>query len=160
MSAELDQLAFSFFKLFAQCEYALKAMGYGRSVGARNTAEADWDRFASEVGVALLQEQNEEVVLARTYLFEMPPKRQIWLNGTVSWADVPNIERSAQILFSHIRRVRNNLYHGGKFHGGHFHGSWIDPERSEALISNSLLLLRHLVDSNANLHEATQGNTA
>lgn len=154
MSAPLEQLAFRFFKLFAQCEYALKAMGFGRAANA-NAAEADWDRFANEIGVLLLAEQDPDVVTARTYLFENPPKRQVWVNGAVAWAAVPNNDRSAQILFAHIRRVRNNLYHGGKFNG-----RWIDPDRSEELISKSLLLLEHLINADARLNEAIQGNAA
>lgn len=152
MSAELDQLAFRFFKLFAQCEYALKAMGYGRA-GTAGAAEPEWDRFANEVGKLLLQTENADIVGARTYLFENPPKRQVWENGCVAWSAVPNTERSTQILFAHIRRVRNNLYHGGKFHG-----QWIDPDRSSELISKSLLLLEHLVNADAGLLEAIQGN--
>lgn len=152
MSAELDQLAFRFFKVFAQCEYALKAMGYGRAAHA-DAAEADWDRFANEVGVLLVRDESQDIVAARTYLFEQPPKRQVWANGSVAWADVPNHERSAQILFAHIRRVRNNLYHGGKFNG-----RWIAPDRSAELISKSLLLLEKLVNADARLHEAIQGN--
>ncbi len=152
MSAELDQLAFRFFKLFAQCEYALKTMGYGRA-GNADAAEPEWDRFANEVGTLLLQAENPDIVAARTYLFDNPPKRQVWVNGNVAWAVVPNVERSAQILVAHIRRVRNNLYHGGKFHG-----QWIDPDRSSELISKSLLLLEHLVNADAGLNEAIQGN--
>ncbi|QBK04500.1 hypothetical protein DW355_06605 [Hylemonella gracilis] len=152
MSAKLDQLAFRFFKLFAQYEYALKAMGYGRA-GNADAAEPEWDRFANEVGTLLLQAENPDVVAARTYLFENPPKRQVWVNGNAAWAEVPNVERSAQMLVAHIRRVRNNLYHGGKFHG-----QWIDPDRSLELLSKSLLLLEHLVSADAGLHEAIQGN--
>lgn len=154
MSAEIDQLAFRFFKLFAQCEYALKAIGCGRATNA-DAAEADWDRFANEVGALLLSDQDPEIVAARTYLFENPPKRQVWTSGGVAWAAVPNNERSAQILLSHIRRVRNNLYHGGKFNG-----RWIDPDRSAELISKSLLLLEYLVNADARLLEAIHGNTA
>jgi len=153
MSADLDQLAFSFFKLFAQCEYALKAMGYGRAANG-GMAEADWDRFANEVGVLLLQTNNQDVVKFRTYLLECPPKKQVWVNGQVEWVDVPNTERSPQILFSHIRRVRNNLYHGGKFYG-----NWIDPERSGKLISCSLQLLRHLMLNDARLKATIDGDT-
>ena len=153
MSAELDHLAFRFFKLFAQCEYALKAMGFGRAAKA-NAAEADWDRFANEVGTLLIHEQDPQVVAARMYLFESPPKRQVWIDGDVGWSVVPNNERSAQILFAHIRRVRNNLYHGGKFNG-----RWIDPDRSAELIAKSLLLLEHLVKTDARLLEAIQGNS-
>lgn len=154
MSAELDQLAFRFFKLFAQCEYALKAMGYGRA-GSDNAAKPDWDRFANEVGKVLILSESPSIVEARTYLFENPPKRQVWVNGSVAWAEVSNLERSVQILFAHIRRVRNNLYHGGKFHG-----KWIDPDRSWELISKSVLLLEQMVNADAGLLEAIQGNEA
>lgn len=154
MSAEIDQLAFRFFKLFAQYEYALKAMGFGRATHA-GTAEADWDRFANELGVLLLRDLDPKIAAARTYLFEHPPKRQVWTNQGVAWDAVPNNERSAQILFSHVRRVRNNLYHGGKFNG-----RWIDPDRSAELISKSLLLLEVLVKADASLLEAIHGNAA
>jgi len=152
MSTELDSLAFRFFKVFAQCEYALKAMGYGRS-GAGGVAEADWDRFANEVGKVLFVSESPEIVAARTYLLDHPPKRQVWIDGAVAWEIVTNGEKSPQVLFGHIRRVRNNLYHGGKFHG-----TWIDPDRSRELISKSLSLLETLVNSSEQLLEAIQGN--
>ena len=58
---ELDKLSYRFFKLFAQYEYALKAMGYGRA-GKADAAEPDRDRFANEIGVALLQSQDQAVI--------------------------------------------------------------------------------------------------
>ncbi len=154
MDINLDQLAFRFFKLFAQYEYALKVLGYAKA-GKQEQAEVDWDKFSQEIGGALLKDDDPKVVLARQYIFEKPPKRQIWVNGAVDWAEVPNNERSAQILYSHIRRARNNLYHGGKFNG-----RWIDPDRSQELISKSLLLLEKLVTSDARLSEAIHGNAA
>ncbi len=149
---DLDKLAYRFFKLFAQYEYALKAMGYGRA-GRADTAEPDWDRFANEVGVALFESQDQAVIAARTYLLSEPPRRQVWINGSVEWAAVASTERSVQMLFAHIRRVRNNLYHGGKFNG-----RWIDPDRSEELISKSLVLLQYLLNLDSNLQEAIHGN--
>ncbi|MEQ9106824.1 MAG: hypothetical protein RLO04_05110 [Limnobacter sp.] len=149
---ELDQISYRFFKLFAQYEYALKAMGYGRA-GRLKAAEVDWDRFANEIGIALIRSQDHAVVEARTYLLDHPPKRQVWINNSVDWAVVPSVDRSAQSLFGHLRRVRNNLYHGGKFNG-----RWIDPDRSEELITRSLALLQHLVRDNQDLREAIHGN--
>jgi hypothetical protein len=152
MLEHLDQQAFCFFKLFAQFEYALKAMGYGRA-GSNGSAEANWDRFANEVGVMLLQDPDPQVIEARMYLLEHPPKRQMWIDGAVGWAEVQVAEKSAQILFSHIRRVRNNLYHGGKFNG-----RWLDPDRSQLLISKSLVLLQKIVEQNGTLRSAIEGN--
>jgi hypothetical protein len=154
MTRELDDLAFRFFKLFAQCEYSLKAMGYARA-GANNAAEPDWDAFANRVGAKLLTNKEPDVLAALTYMYEQPPKRQVWIDAGIAWQAVPNDDRSAQALFGHIRRVRNNLYHGGKFNG-----HWLEPDRSQALISKSLLLLETLVNSDADLLNAIQGNAA
>ena len=154
MPAHLDKLAFEFFKLFAQYEYALKAMQFARS-GSGEQAEADWDRFANEIGHCVLEETNEELLSAINYLFTYPPKKQVLNGGHLTWKEVPNDERSPQILFSHIRRVRNNLYHGGKFNG-----RWFDPDRSEELISKSLMVLKTLRQKHKSLAEAIHGNHA
>lgn len=151
MNNDLDNLSFQFFKLFAQYEYALKATGFGKA-GNKRLAEPNWDRFAIEIGVRVLSVEETEVQKARRYLFELPPKRQIWVNNAVQWEEVPNNDRSVQMLFSHIRRVRNNLYHGGKF------GSrWIAPGRSQELLFNSLVILRALIPLDSNLFEAIHG---
>ena len=152
MNEQLDNLAFRFFKVFAQCEYALKAMGYGRATRG-DAAEADWDRFANDIGATLFNEHDANIANAIEYLLQQPPKRQVWINGAIEWAEVRNDERSPQILFAHIRRVRNNLYHGGKFNG-----RWFAPDRSNELISKSLLLLDHLVQCNQQLRDAIKGN--
>jgi hypothetical protein len=152
MTEHLDTLAFNFFKLFAQYEYALKAMHFARS-GSGGQAEPDWDKFSNEIGNLILGEANEEITGAINYLFEYPPRKQVICESELSWQEVPNNERSPQILFSHIRRVRNNLYHGGKFNG-----RWFDPDRSEQLISKSLVVLRALKEKHAGLAEAIYGN--
>jgi hypothetical protein len=152
MDAELDALAFRFFKLFAQYEFTLKAMHYGRA-GAKQAAEADWDGFANDFGVVLLKSADAAVVEARQYLLDHPPNRQVWTEVGVAWEPVPNHDKSAQMLFSHIRRMRNNLYHGGKFRGW-----WLEPDRSKELISKSLLLLEALIALHPQLQEAIQGN--
>jgi hypothetical protein len=154
MSKQLDDLAFQFFKLFAQYEYALKAMGYA-TAGRNGQAEPDWDRFANQVGAPIMDVLDQDLAVARQYILEFPPKRQIWVNNEVQWEEVPNLERSPQILFSHIRRVRNNLYHGGKFNG-----SWINPDRSRELIGKSLHILKALVPLDTRLSEAIHGNKA
>jgi len=152
MTSELDSLAFDLFKLFAQYEYALKAMGYGRAK-REGQAEPDWDRFAKEVGCLVLGLEDPSIAGARQYLFDQPPKRQVWVDGTVQWAPASTSERTAQTLFGNIRRVRNNLYHGGKFNG-----RWFDPDRSRELIGHALVILRALVERDAKLKEAIHCN--
>jgi hypothetical protein len=152
MNSELDHLAFDLFKLFAQYEYALKAMGYGRA-RKEGQAEPDWDRFANEVGCLVMALEDPSIVNARRYLFDHPPKRQVWVDGAVQWAPVSTSERTAQALFGNVRRVRNNLYHGGKFNG-----RWFDPDRSRDLIGHALIILRALVERDPKLKEAIQYN--
>lgn len=138
MDMTLDQLAFKFFKLFAQYESALKEQGYFTK-GSRDLVSVDWDRFANQkIGSNFLQELGATADAAK-YLLEFPPKKQIVNNqGEIVWDDVNNIDQSVQALFGHICRTRNNLFHGAKFNG-----SWFDPERSETLLSKSLNILEH-----------------
>lgn len=154
MPADLDATAFKLFKLFAQCEYALKAMGYLRA-GRNDAAEADWDRFAGAHGGLLLVSQEPSVITARDFLFNAPPKRQVVVNGSVDWAPVDANDRSVHALFGHIRRVRNNLYHGGKFNG-----RWLQPERSLPLMESALVLLEALRQGIPELSRAIADNAA
>jgi hypothetical protein len=85
----IDHMAFKLFKLFAQYEYALKAMGYARAKGQGNTVEAAWDDFANDLGHFLLSAESTEVVSARTLLFDRPPNRQVLVKGQITWAPVP-----------------------------------------------------------------------
>lgn len=147
MPDEIDNISFRFFRLFAHYEWALKQMGYGKA--ARNgTAEANWDKFAKDFGGALMESEDQHVVEAREYILAIPPKREMWVNGRTSWEASPAERRCARTLFIHIRRVRNNLYHGGKFYDGH----WFDEERSVELIKRSLLLLEYLRSTTEGLH--------
>jgi hypothetical protein len=87
MKPKLDRLAFELSKLFAQYEYALKAMGYGRA-GRGGQAEPDGDRFANEVGCHVMLLDDRLIAGARQYLFDQPPKRQVWVEGSVQWEEM------------------------------------------------------------------------
>lgn len=138
MTNHLDQLAFDFFKLFAQYESDLKEKGYFKE-DKLNNVQVDWDRFANQVVGKNFEASLGEAVNSARYILENPPKRQVVVDRRVVWGDVPNTEKSVQILFSHICRVRNNLFHGAKFND-----TWFDPERSEILIQHSLSVLNKL----------------
>tara|TARA_R110000868_G_scaffold410543_1_gene699027 strand:+ start:2507 stop:2941 length:435 start_codon:yes stop_codon:yes gene_type:complete len=140
MSKQLDQLAFSFFKLFAQYESNLKEKGFFQANGKK--INVDWDRFANEViGNSFLEDLGDKAQYAEFILSE-PPKRQVANeDNQIIWQDVANNDKSVQSLFGHITRVRNNLYHGAKFNG-----TWFDPQRSKDLIEASVIILRHYED--------------
>jgi hypothetical protein len=109
---ELDQLAFRFFKMFARFEYALKAAGFHRGDGE---AKPNWDDFAKIVNDIFDNTQNKLLKESITYMLHTPPKIQYLRNGLLEWQDRPVKGDTAHKLLLYIRRVRNNLFHGGKF---------------------------------------------
>lgn len=138
MNEHLDQLAFSFFKLFAQYESSLKERGFFYSDRTGNV-NVDWDRFANEVVGANFKIDLGVLADAADYILQQPPKRQVVdERNKIVWKEVPNTDQSVQALFGHICRMRNNLFHGAKFNG-----SWFDPQRSNALLQNGLAILEH-----------------
>lgn len=131
----LDKLAFQFFKLFAQYEAYLKEHGFFKADKSGNIF-VDWDRFANEVIGKDFQDRLGESSESAKFILDNPPNKQIYDGSKVIWSVVSQNEKSIQILFGHICRVRNNLFHGAKFNG-----TWNDPVRSEKLLRCSLDVL-------------------
>jgi hypothetical protein len=126
-SAKLDRLAVQFFKTFARFEYALKAAGYHKGDG---NAKPDWDRFAQSIDSCFEQPLSDALAAAVKFLIETPPKRQVLVDGKLEWEEAREEGPDSRKLSIYIRRVRNNLFHGGKFNG-----HWFSPERSEPLMA-------------------------
>ncbi len=137
MDNKLDQLAFDFFKVFAQYESSLKEHGYFQE--ARNgRINVDWDRFVNEKIGSEFLDKLEEHKKSADYILNNPPKKQVVNSGVIVWDEVNSDEKSVQALFGHISRIRNNLYHGAKFNG-----TWFSPERSFTLLKHGLIILKH-----------------
>ncbi|MEL5266008.1 hypothetical protein GVN99_15460 [Serratia marcescens] len=131
----VDALAYEFFKCFSTAEYALKASGFFDKNA--NHAQADWDAFAREqkiidlVGADFL---NRPV----RYILDNPPNKQVIDNDTLSWSvSEPQNKPECEKIFIYIRRVRNNLFHGGKL----FRGGWLEPQRSVSLMMASIEII-------------------
>jgi len=147
---ELDQLAFEYFKEFSRSEYALKAAGFHNGNG---NAEANWTEFAKEVEALIQDPENPQLADAINFIFGHPPKKQVIRNNQIQWSEsAPNQNLKADNLLIYVRRVRNNLFHGSKFNG-----HWFEPERSEQLIQNSLLILKACINDVASTREAYRG---
>jgi len=137
MEEDLDNLAFRFFKLFAQYESTLKERDFFRVNGGRIVV--DWNRFATHVVGTTFKKDLNDLRLSADYILQNPPMKQaVNADGKIIWEPVSNVDQSVQALFGHICRTRNNLFHGAKFNG-----TWFSPERSEALIQHSLAILEH-----------------
>lgn len=134
---ELDNLSFQFFRMFARAEYALKAAGFLTNLNGR--AEANWTAFAATIDPSFPAAEASDTALAKAvaYLLNHPPKKQMAKNGHLVWRDSkPQSESRTDLILLYVRRVRNNLFHGGKF--SH---EWIDPGRSSQLIQAALAVI-------------------
>jgi hypothetical protein len=137
--------------LVARFEYALKAAGYL----TRNDGKADpnWDRLAAVIGEELLASEDPEFRAACSYIMEHPPKKQMVREGQLIWEENEQGKQpAARLLFTHIRQVRNNLFHGGKFNA-----QWFEPVRSKDLIEASLTILLKAVPIEPNVWGAFNG---
>ena len=146
----LYELAAEFFHVFARAEYALKASGFNRGDGP---AEPDWTAFAVAVERLISNPLNQELQQAVDFIMNEPPKKQFIVNGLIEWKEVsPSTNSRSDTLFQYIRRIRNNLFHGGKFNG-----HWFAPERSERLMNAGLVVLRSAVEHEPRVREAYHG---
>jgi hypothetical protein len=77
-------------------------------------------------------------------------KKQTIADGILAWNDsVPNTDSESDRVLIYVRRVRNNLFHGGKFNG-----RWFEPERSELLLGHCLTVLQACLAASPDLNTA------
>jgi hypothetical protein len=129
----------SFFVSFCRFEYALKRAGY--LIRDEGRAEANWNAFARDLGANFLVEISATVGTAK--LINEPPKRQIVVAGNLSWEPVEAVT-NVQELFGAVSRIRNNLFHGGKF----AEGVVTDSSRDQDLIAAAQQVLAHALAKN------------
>ena len=146
----LNVLAAEFFHVFARMEYALKGSGFNRGDGP---AEPDWTAFAVAIENLIDTPPSEEVRNAVDFILKAPPKKQLIANGLIEWKEIaPSTNSRSDALFQYIRRIRNNLFHGGKFNG-----HWFSPERSEHLMRAGLTVLKAAVEREPSVRSAYHG---
>jgi hypothetical protein len=146
-SGDLDSLAFEFFREFARCEYCLKAAGLRENT---RDAKANWSAFAAEVEEIFDTPASHELRRAIEYLVNHPPKKQIIHGGLLEWDErLPDYKSKAELVLRLVCRIRNNLFHGGKFNG-----HWFMPQRSEELMVHGLIVLKACVQNHQQVREA------
>lgn len=100
------------FMVMMRLEFALKDIGFGVP-GRRQAAEVNWDHYTNEKLGSPFWEKIK-VAPEVEALIKTPPKRQIIdLDGNLGWEHTGAVS-SIQDLIGAVRRVRNNLFHGGK----------------------------------------------
>jgi hypothetical protein len=134
MPLDPNREAARLFMTFARFEYALKRAGFHRGEGK---AEPHWTNFALAIAAEFEAVDDPAFVEALKYFKERPPKRQVIRDGELDWDDAPVRGRcEADHILLYVRRVRNNLFHGGKFNG-----RWFEPQRSAELLRHSMTIL-------------------
>lgn len=133
---EFENLVFEFFRRFARMEYALKSAGFHKR--NRGYVQADWERFAKSIEKDFTAKSvGGSVSESIKSILSDPPKKQD-LNGEklVYVQSLANGSDCEKVLM-YIRRVRNNLFHGGKCD----RNGWFSPQRSEELMRHGLCVL-------------------
>lgn len=142
----VPERACEFFRIFSRFEFALKANGFVRS---RNDApEANWDDFANRLGSEFYTKIRNDNVAPT--LLTSPPKAQDYTAGYLVWRDRSQ-PQNVQDLFGAVRRVRNNLFHGGKSGNP-------DSQRDERLIAEVIAVLESALGTHAEVRQSFEGN--
>ncbi|OXI90787.1 hypothetical protein CFB40_10680 [Burkholderia sp. AU31652] len=141
-------LVTGFMGVFSRYEYALKNSGF--AIGGENRVDPDWDAFARSIADEFDNLDEPGFREAATYLVTSPPRKQVLVGQRLHWKESPPdgaLRASAQALLM-VRRVRNNLCHGGKF--------WIPDDerrdRNEKLVKASLAVLLACLPLNAGVY--------
>jgi hypothetical protein len=143
---ELPGSSAKFFATFSRLEFALKRAGFA---SRRNgTVSVDWERLdaAMHPGFfdAVLQAPQAQI------LFSDPPQKQILSETSfLSWKKMPAPTTNV-LLVQAVKRIRNNLFHGGKTPG--VPGN--EPARNEALLQAGLFVIAKILQEHPQLDEA------
>jgi hypothetical protein len=105
------ELVSNFVSIFSRFEYALKATGF--FVGDEDRVDPDWCSFAKHLPI-LRDCKAKDVQKAIAYFDSDPPRKQVYKDGVLDWRRTETPNRDNDELLVLVRRVRNNLFHGGK----------------------------------------------
>lgn len=146
-------LVLEFFLRFARFEFALKASGYAD--GDDRRVDPAWARFASDIAGQFSRQRTPELGSACEYYLLHPPNKQVLVNGSLAWnAAFPiDLAREAELLIALVRRVRNNLFHGGKYNAAMHE----ETARSEQLLRGGLLILEECLRVSVRVRESYDG---
>ena len=149
-----SELILKFLGVFSRFEYALKVTGFLE--GKKRDPKPAWDGFAREVstGFDLERERDGEFKEAVQYLLDNPPKKLVLTEDRLVWQVAPPQDvsgsKNALNALRMVRRVRNNLFHGGKY----LLDNEASPDRDQRLIKSSLTVLCRCVKLVNNVRHA------
>lgn len=109
-----DDLSLRFLRRFARFEFALKRHPEFCMGQEGSSAHANWDQFAISIAVALQADPTIDHD-TRALLLDRPPMNEVIRQGVAVYEprDLGGGNDGARLV-SAARRIRNNLFHGGK----------------------------------------------
>jgi hypothetical protein len=141
-----QDIIFRFFITFARLECALKNSSEYLT-GDRTQAKPNWNKFVDEL-IDFNPDASTSLRESVDYIINNPPQKQIVQLGKLAYKESiendPCIRRKLNV---YIRRIRNNLLHGGKFDGNYI------PEisRNYNLLNSALVIMNNWIDLNADI---------
>ncbi|MEQ8899292.1 MAG: hypothetical protein RID23_19595 [Roseovarius sp.] len=148
---ELPENSLELFKIFMRLEFALKALKYCYQPEEKaQKVNIDWESYAN---AKLGEDFFARMVASRKAdaLINNPPQTQVTeCDGALGWKKVGRA-KSVNDLLASVRRVRNNLFHGGK------HGD-ADCDRNPELVSEALFVIDEILKCDSDLHDMFAGN--
>jgi len=128
----LPPLSNKLFRIFARFEFSLKMAGFAYMRG--DSVEIAWDRFANSVpiGRRFMAHVRDNNVCPTILAY--PPKPDPIEQGRYGFAEHVALPDSVQDVFGAVRRVRNNLFHGGKYFDD-------DKTRNRLLVKEAIAVL-------------------
>lgn len=135
------ELIQKFFFTFSRFECALK--NTPAYLMGNDEAKPNWDVFANSISHSFNYEENKEVKEAVDYIIDEPPRKQMNRGGNLVWEE-SFVDANASLTYKlgvYIRRVRNNLMHGGKYNG-----NYNLETRNFQLINASIVLLDYFLE--------------
>ncbi len=84
-----------------------------------------------------------------------PPNQQVLANGALAWSTAPpaNAASEPELLVALVKRVRNNLFHGGKYNAR----MQEETARSEALLRSSIHVLEECLRVSPEVRRVYEG---
>ncbi len=135
-----------FFIVFSRFEYSLKAEGYLEN---NRNAKANWISFAEKIEHKNYERlEDNDFSTSFNYILDNPPKAQINIDDHIEWENRPASQGSrVKDLFVYIKRIRNNLFHGGKFTNGILE----EFDRDLLLVKHGLKILKSSIELDSNI---------
>ena len=101
---------------------------------------------------AFQKERTIELRLAVNYIVQEPPKIQVLKEGRLGWKEKKfgRDAREIDILNFSIRRIRTNLFHGGKFNDAFEK----DVSRNNLHLEYSMIILNEWLELNSRVKES------